>query len=302
MTSCPELEIVSISTAEPFKIWAHGYPYKTVRWHFHPEVELHLITHTRGRYFVGDYIGEFEPGNLVLTGPNLPHNWLSDVPPNVSVPQRCVVLQFTTKFIESCAVLFPALELSPLMSDAQRGLQFSQSASDDIASCMLAMLEANSVSRPALFLRILELLVRADGRRTLASVGYRPRPSVYMTKPINHVLDHIAQNLNFDLRESDLAALSGYNASAFSRAFRRQTGVTFVGYVNGMRIKRSCELLVHSERSITDICYEVGFNNISNFNRRFRAITGFTPSSFRTTHVRGEAFVQRWQTAVQVAV
>ncbi len=77
----PDLEVVQIGRAESFKAWEHGYPFRTVRWHFHPECELHYVVSTSGRYFVGDFIGSFEPGNLVLTGPNLPHNWVSDTAP-----------------------------------------------------------------------------------------------------------------------------------------------------------------------------------------------------------------------------
>ena len=91
----PDLEVVQIRRGESFKAWAHGYPFHTVRWHFHPEYELHHVVATTGRYFVGDFIGEFEPGNLVLTGPNLPHNWVSDVPAGTSVPLRGRVVQFS---------------------------------------------------------------------------------------------------------------------------------------------------------------------------------------------------------------
>ena len=85
----PDLELIQIRPGESFAVRSHGYPYHTVRWHFHPEFELHQIVETKGRYFVGDFIGEFEPGNLVLTGPNLPHNWVSDVPDGQTVPLRC---------------------------------------------------------------------------------------------------------------------------------------------------------------------------------------------------------------------
>src|SRR3954466_8626188 len=81
----PDLEVVQIRPGESFAAWAHGYPYRTVRWHFHPEYELHMVVATTGRYFVGDFIGEFAPGNLVLTGPNLPHNWVSDLPKDTSI-------------------------------------------------------------------------------------------------------------------------------------------------------------------------------------------------------------------------
>ncbi|MGY3365171.1 hypothetical protein ACVWZL_002296 [Bradyrhizobium sp. GM2.4] len=82
----PDLEVVQIRRGESFKAWSHGYPFHTVRWHFHPEYELHQVVATSGRYFVGDFIGDFEPGNLVLTGPNLPHNWVSDLPARVRHP------------------------------------------------------------------------------------------------------------------------------------------------------------------------------------------------------------------------
>src|ERR1700748_3951541 len=89
----PDLEWVAVPPDESFKVWSHGYPYRTVRWHFHPEYEIQLITTTSGKYFVGDHIGDFAPGNLVMTGPNLPHNWVSNVPPGERVDERCLILQ-----------------------------------------------------------------------------------------------------------------------------------------------------------------------------------------------------------------
>jgi len=105
----PDLEVVQIGREESFKAWSHGYPFRTVRWHFHPEYELHLITHTSGDYFVGDFIGQFEPGNLVLTGPNLPHNWITDLPEGTCIPNFCLVLQFTDEFIRSVIDALPEL-------------------------------------------------------------------------------------------------------------------------------------------------------------------------------------------------
>ena len=280
----PELEIVGVADSAPFKVWSHGYPYRTVRWHFHPEIEIHLITATSGRVFVGDYIGEFGPGNLVMTGPNLPHNWLSEVASGVTIPQRCIVLQFTASFIETCAAAFRSDDLRRLVSDSGRGLEFAAGTSRSVAPLMAGMLSGDVRSRPAFFMRILEQLLRDEERRLLASVGYRSEPAVYMSRPLNHVLEHIERNLACDLREGELAELSGYTPSGFSRAFHRQTGVTFTAYVNGMRINRACRMLTTSDRSITDICFEVGFNNVSNFNRRFRVVTSMTPRSYRVRH------------------
>ena len=281
----PDLEIVDVHAGESFKIWAHGYPFRTVRWHYHPEYEIHLVTSTSGRMFVGDHIGAFEPGNLVLTGPNLPHNWLSDVAPGVSVVERCLVLQFTADFAEGCAGSFPELSFLPgLLADAARGVQFSLEAGATLEPLMRALLPARGAARLALFFSAIDILRQCSERRLLASVGYRPSPSTYLMQPLNHVLNHIARNLQTELRESDLAALCGFSASAFSRGFQRQTGMTFVRYVNSMRINRACELLTSGRRRITDICYEVGFNNLSNFNRQFFALKSMTPRAFRSHH------------------
>jgi hypothetical protein len=98
----PDLEVVDVPRESSFKVWAHGYPYRTVRWHFHPEYEIHLVTETSGRAFIGDYISTFRPGNLVMVGPNLPHNWISDVVRGETVARRGLVLQFTRSFMDGC--------------------------------------------------------------------------------------------------------------------------------------------------------------------------------------------------------
>ena len=84
----PDLEVVQIGQGQSFTAWEHGWPYHTVRWHFHPELEIHHVVATSGHYYVGDFIGEFGPGNLVLCGPNLPHNWVSHLAPGDTVPER----------------------------------------------------------------------------------------------------------------------------------------------------------------------------------------------------------------------
>ena len=76
----PDLELIHKPIHESFRAWAHGYPHVVAKWHFHPEYELHIITTSTGKFFVGDHIGSYAPGNLVLTGPNLPHNWVSELP------------------------------------------------------------------------------------------------------------------------------------------------------------------------------------------------------------------------------
>jgi AraC-like DNA-binding protein len=281
----PDLEVVSLHTDASFACWAHGYPYRTVRWHFHPEYEIHLVTATRGRAFVGDHVGIFEPGNLILTGPNLPHNWLSDVPPGDSVPERGLIVQFSEDFVTRCFDTFPEMAaVSDLLKDAARGVEFSAEDGKKAEPLLRELLTAQGVRRLALFFALLDLLYRSTGKRILSSRAYRPDPVTYMAQPLNHVLDYIASNFISDLRETEMAALSGYTLAAFSRAFRRHTGVSFVYYINSMRIKRACDMLIADETRIAEICFRVGFNNLSNFNRQFLAHKGMAPRAFRNHH------------------
>ena len=281
----PDLEVVDLRRDESFKVWSHGYPFRTVRWHFHPEYEIHLIVATSGRAFVGDHIGTFAPGNLVMTGPNLPHNWISDVPPGAAVPCRCLVVQFSRDFIAGCMTTFPELrEVRRLLAEADCGVEFAAATGAAAKPVLAELHDAQGARRIVLFIELLDLLARCKHRRRLASVGYRPDPAAYMSEPLNHVLAHIARNFGGDLRESEMAELSGYSPSAFSRAFKRQTGTTFVRYVNQLRVNRACDLLMSGETRVTDICFEVGFGNVSNFNRHFLALKRMPPSEFRNQH------------------
>jgi len=279
----PDLEVVQIREGESFKAWSHGYPFHTVRWHFHPEYEIHLIHATTGRYFVGDFIGEFEPGNLILTGPNLPHNWVSDVPKDVTVPLRCRIIQFSEEFIGGVMGVFPELAaLAPVLEASRRGLRFPESTAKLIAPIMEELMTAQGVRRIELFMLIAGALSRAQGAEMLASPGYLPDPSGYMSAGMNKALAYIRENLTVPFTEADLAEIAGQSTSAFSRAFRRHTGMSLVQYVKRLRINLACQILMSDEQaSITDICFEVGFNNLSNFNRQFLAEKGMPPSQFR---------------------
>lgn len=277
----PDLELVRILPETSFKVWSHGYPFRTVRWHFHPEYELHLVTSTHGNRYVGDHIAPFGPGDLVLIGPNLPHNWISDVREGENVSERCHILQFTEAFITGCMEHLPELRyLRPLLADARRGLLFSPGIADRIAGPMRELLLAAPTRRIALFMEIIDVIATAPAV-SLASIGYRPDATSFRSAAMNVALEHIGRNFTQELSETELADLCRQSVSTFSRSFHRHTGMKFVQYVNSLRIELACQHLSLDEVGITEICYEVGFRNLSNFNRQFLAIKGMSPSRFR---------------------
>ena len=288
----PDLELVQIRQDQAFKVWSHGYPFRTVRWHFHPEYELHLVTSTIGNRYVGDHIGPFVPGDFVLVGPNLPHNWISNVGPGETVEERCIVLMFSQECISGCLSLFPELRfVERLLKEASQGLKFGASLSERAEPLMRELLQSEGARRISLFIEMLDHLGRDADRTPLASAKFRLDPSVYMSKAMNSVLDFVGRNVAGELKEADLAKLNGQSLSAFSRSFRKLTGLTFVQYVTAMRIELACQHLTQDDLTITEICYEIGFNNVSNFNRQFLLHKSMPPSKFRTLYREGMRLV-----------
>jgi AraC-like DNA-binding protein len=279
----PDLEVVQIGRGQSFTAWEHGYPFHTVRWHFHPELEIHYVVATSGQYYIGDFIGEFAPGNLVLTGPNLPHNWISHLGPDASVPLRSRVVQFPEDLLVRIADVFPdGRDFGALFALSRRGALFSDRCSERCAPLLAEVVQAKGLHRASLFLQILANLAADADVRSLASDTYLPDPSGFMTAGVNKALGYISENLTEDFSEEDLAKTAGMTASAFSRSFRKHTGMGVVEYVNRHRINLACQMLMNeADKSITDICFAVGFNNLSNFNRQFLRRKGMPPSRFR---------------------
>ena len=281
----PDLEVVDVLQHESFKVWGHGYPFRTVRWHFHPEYEIQLITETSGQYFVGDFVGDFAPGNLVFMAPNLPHNWISEVPAGNTVERRNLILQFSDEFFDTQVLSLPEMRyLDGLVAESKRGIVFAKETGLAVQPLLEELLTATNGRRLILFFTLLDRLVQDESRTMLASPRFSLEPLSYMSSTINQVLSYIDQNLSGDLSETSVAAFAGQSVTSFSRYFRKHTGMSFTRHVNALRINRACELLIDSGLSVADICFAVGYNNVSNFNRHFLAQKRVPPSRFRALY------------------
>jgi len=259
----------------------HGFPNPLVRWHYHEEYELHLIVASRGKVFVGDYIGQFEPGHLVLTGPRLPHNWISTDVPAEGVALRDVVIQFPDAPLREAAGLIPELaEVLPLLERARHGIEFfgmSERARERFARIKTL----HGLTRFAEFSEFLADLVRCNDYRLLSSVQLQSFEDDASLAKISGIVDFLSEHYCEAFSMAEICLRVGMTESSFSRYFRRATGNSFTDFVNRLRINKACQLLMETDRYITNVCYDVGFNNVANFNRRFLQIKGLTPKEFR---------------------
>ena len=260
---------------------SHGFPTPLARWHHHDEYELHLIVATSGKAFVGDWIGPFQPGHLVLVGPRLPHNWLSMDMDGGSVAQRDLVIQFSHGPIVAAAELMSELsEVLALLDRARHGIEFFD-LGDRAQAHWLQVKNNRGLRRMAAFFEFLADLARCTDYRLLSSVQMQAVDDDAEMEQINRIVNRLTDDLARPLVASEVATELAMSESQFSRFFKRSTGNTFTDFVNRVRINRACQLLMESARPVGHICYEVGFNNLANFNRRFLEIKGLTPTEFR---------------------
>jgi AraC-like DNA-binding protein len=261
----------------------HGFPHPLVRWHYHQEYELHLITASSGKVFVGDYIGNFYPGNLILTGPNLPHNWISQTEDGETFAERDKVVTFTDELIQSARSVFPEItSLDALLQRSRFGIQFQGPALiSQVSTLMQEISQSEGLRRLAAFLSLMSLLAETDQYALLSSDQYRRLGGEKNQHRVNLAVNYIVEHYNRDLSLEEVAEHLAMQPTYFSKFFRQATGRRFVEFINSLRITRACDLLAHSDLPITEICFDVGFTNISNFNRRFQTLKGMTPSDYR---------------------
>jgi len=132
----PDFEVIVCAPEESFRWNVHDYPHHLAKWHYHPEFELHLIQASAGEMMIGDYVGAFEAGSLVLTGSGVPHNWVSRIQPGERVPNRDMLIQFSPDFAEKVAGLCPEFDaVGELFEDAKRGIEFSGATARRAGGC-----------------------------------------------------------------------------------------------------------------------------------------------------------------------
>ena len=270
-----------VSSCGVVRCLSHGFPTILNRWHYHPEYELHLITETHGRAYVGDYTGMYEPGHLVLTGPGVPHNWLvDDLPPGGIQAHIHKVLQFRDEPLRNAAKTLDAIEtIFPLLEKAKFGIEFfgmSQLAEQRFEEIR----GASGLKRLSAFFAYLADLAQSTDYRLLSETSMQGTPDKY-TKLDSDIIAFVAKNALDDIALSEVAERFGMTEKYFSKHFKRSAGNTFSDFVLRLRINKASQLLSDTPMQVASICHAVGFNSVANFNRHFGRMKGMTPSEFR---------------------
>jgi len=260
------------------KLKLAAYPGKV---HSHSNFELIFIVNGSGKRIVGHNISDFSNGDLVLLPPNLPHSWYT-LEFERNDESETYVTHFNEKINTSDSFRIPELEqVVNLLKCASGGIWFKGAESEKVGNILQKMTKVNGLERYIELLKVFRLLIQIEDRVNLSLPSSLSNSFIAGNELINKVYDYVFKNIQTGVSLNEAAALMYKEPASFCRYFKNKTNQTFMSYVKNVRIGMASKMLAETNKPITQICYECGYNNLANFNHYFKVIINKTPSHYR---------------------
>ena len=261
---------------------SHFYPY----WHFHPQYEIMLIEKSSGTRYVGDSISQYNDGDITFMGSNIPHLFRSHpeyFDAESSKQAQATVLYFSDMFINSDFFnLSETLAIKELMLLSQRGLLIVGPSKAEIARRIHAIATGNGMQRLIDFISLLHFLSTKVEFEVLSSIGFTHSTDKTDLSRLNRIFDHLLNRFQENITLQEISTVANMSTAAFCRYFKERTNKTLITFLNEIRVGHACKLLIENKNmNISQICYDCGFNNLTNFNIQFKKIKKMNPLSFR---------------------
>ena len=279
----------SSSDNSSFTTKVNKYPCFLKVWHYHPELELVVILKSQGTAFIGDSMEYFDKGDVFLIGENTPHMWLNDkiyFKKHSKLIAQAIAIHFKKEFLGSAFFKTPEMiHILELFDRSRLGIKFLN-INSKIKEDIDEMTKLKGYEKTISFLNILNNLSKHKEYKLLSNHGFINEFQIKKSKVLDKAHAYIFKNFNKDISLKEVANIANMNSSAFSRLFKKVNRKTYSRYLLELRIGYACKLLLEGKSNIFTICYDVGFNNISNFNRQFKLIMKCTPTEYLKTHTR----------------
>lgn len=286
-------EITPLSDKDCFYIIDRHKSEFTYPVHRHAELEINFIENAAGaRRIVGDSVETIGDYDLVLIGgENLEHTWAqadccsSDI--------REITIQFSAAlFSQTLRGKNQFAAIRKMLDAAEHGIVFPLGTIIRVYAKLESLVkEEDRFIQYLKFLELLNYLAQREDYRVLASSSFASVQDNTDSRRIGKVKQYIDAHFSEAIRQTELAALVGMSPSAFSSFFKAHTGRTLSDYMSDVKLGHASRLLVDSSKNVAEICYECGFNNLSNFNRIFKAKRGYTPREFRSLYKKNKIIV-----------
>jgi len=281
----PQLLKVPKGLHQSFSIRRDVVLYFYNRWHYHPEIELVHIEQGSGTQFVGDNIQNFQSGDLLLIGPNLPHYWRCDekyFKGDSQLYAQATVLHFSAElFGETFRCLPENKAINELLDKAKWGMKLLGKENQQIKTLLQNLLDQVEGNPIISLLQILETLAHSKDIKLLSNSHYQEEYDQHDEDRINQIYKYSLSNFQQKITIEEIAEIANISPNSFCRYFKSRSRKTYSQFLLELRIGHACKLLIDGKLSVAQICYESGFNNFANFNRYFKLHTGKSPLQYQ---------------------
>lgn len=248
-------------------------------WHYHPELEIVYVNGGTGRRQIGNHVSYYRNGDLIFIGSNLPHCGLTEKMTN---NKSETVIQISPDLLNRNFFNIPEMSfMNALLERAKKGLVFHGASKRKIGQMIEEMNEMDFFKRMVTMLEVFRAMDQADQYTILNVEDFSMETSTKESEKINHIFNYVKENYTMSISLEEIADVASMTVPAFCRYFKKMTRKTFTEFVNEYRIAHAAKLLHEKQMSISEVCYSSGFNNISHFNKLFKAFFGKTPSVYR---------------------
>ncbi len=268
--------------------FGHSYSYQkfdasisndNTLWHYHPEIELVYVNGGAGKRQIGSHVSYYSEGDLILIGSNLPHCGFTD---KLTGNESETVIQMKQDFLGNDFFNIPEMKkIQGLFDVAKGGIAFSGRTKNKIGDKMEVLEYQTDFQRLLSILNILNELANSKEFKILNADGFALETEVKDNDRINVVFNHVKNNFKEEITLEEIADMVSMTIPSFCRYFKKITNKTFTQFVNEYRLVHASKLLAELPLSITEVCFESGFNNFSHFNKSFKIFTGQNPSQYR---------------------
>lgn len=281
----PLFQKIEADINHSFYVEQAKFPYFPNPLQFHPEIEILYVVHGSGTRIVGDSVGRFGPGDLVMIGQNVPHLWQSDekyTRGNNNLFFEVIFILFKTEiFGEHFWQLPESKSILKLIQLSQMGIRLAGKTRNEVTSLMRSISSSIGFNRITILLSILEIIASQKDYQILASPIVQNSINESDSERLNKVYKYVINNFQLEITLEKAASIASLSAPSFCRYFKKRTNKTFIQFLNEIRISNACRYLSEEDIPVTGICYICGYNNVSYFIKQFKGITGLTPLSYK---------------------
>jgi AraC-like DNA-binding protein len=258
------------------------------QWHFHPEIELIYIHKGRGTRFVGNDVHRFERDELCLIGSNMPHMWRSDPEYFIEgskLKLDVTVIYFHHDFLGDKFFDTPEMKnIDLLLEKAKRGIKVTGNSRLQVRELIRKLTLATGLERITTLLGILEKIAFCNEWEYINTIYSLEKIEKSEADRLNRVFQYISDNFQRKITLTEIASVANLSAKAFCRYFKAKTHKTFNNFLLEVKVAHACNIILEKDMTIYAVCYDSGFNNLSNFNRYFKKLMNKTPLEFKNEH------------------